>query len=145
MRRALLAAMVLVLAACGRAGSGAQLPGDMADSRPFAGIAKDEVVNLVGTEPFWGGKVAHNRLTYSTPENVEGVEIEVTRFSGRGGLSFSGELDGKRLDLLVTPAPCSDGMSDRSYPFVATLKLGDETRTGCAWSQQHPFSGDQAP
>ncbi len=33
--------------------------------------------------------------------------------------------------MTVTPLACSDGMSDRSYPFTVTLKLGEDLRNGC--------------
>jgi uncharacterized membrane protein len=46
---------------------------------------------------------------------------------------------------MITPGVCSDGMSDRTYPFVATLRLGDETRNGCAWSENSPFVGPETP
>ncbi len=139
-----LALLALTLAAC-NPGGGSQVPGDKSDKQPFAGIGADEVLQLTGTEPFWGGTVSGNSLTYTTPENPEGSVAGVERFAGRGGLSFGGELEGARLDLMVTPGTCSDGMSDRTYPFTATLKLGEETRTGCAWLAQHPFSGDENP
>lgn len=122
----------LLLAACGQ-GGGANVPGDTEDDSAYAGIAEDAVIMLTGTEPFWGGTVERGTLTYTTPENIEGASTAVTRFAGRGGLSFSGQLDGRSLDLLVTPAECSDGMSDRTYPYVATLQLGSEQRNGCAW------------
>ena len=47
-----------------------------------------------------------------------------SRFAGRGGLSYSGTIDGRSFDMAVTPAECSDGMSDRTYPFVVTLRIG---------------------
>ena len=144
MRGAPILAIALALAACGHDG-GSQLPGDKSDKQPFAAIAAHEVLQLTGTEPFWGGTVAGNRLTYTTPENAGGSVASVARFAGRGDLSFSGELDGLKLDMMVTPRQCSDGMSDRAYPFSVTLKLGEETRSGYAWSQRHPFAGDETP
>jgi len=65
----------------------------------------------------------------------------VSRFAGRGGLSFSGEMNGEALTLAVTPGACSDGMSDRTYPFVVTLRIGDDLRNGCGWTKTHPWSG----
>lgn len=137
-------ALAMLLSACGQ-GAGSQVPGDSSDTRPFADIAGDEVLRLTGTEPFWGGEISGSTLTYSTPENIAGTEIAVERFAGRGGLSFSGELEGGRLDMMVTPGECSDGMSDRTYPFTVSLRLGEEERQGCAWSARHPFTGEEAP
>lgn len=127
-----LGGLALFAAACS-ASEDERVPGDSADMRPFAEIGEDEVLNLVGTEPFWGGTIDGTVMTYTTPDNIEGVAVSVTRFAGRGGLSFSGEIDGASLDLAITPGACSDGMSDRTYPFHATLQLGSEQRSGCAY------------
>ena len=121
------------------------MPGDSSDNQPFSGIAADEDLQLTGTEPFWGGKLSGGTLTYTTPENSDGIALEVERFAGRGGLSLSGALGGQGLDVMVTPGECSDGMSDRTYPLTVTLKLGEDTRNGCGWSDVRPFTGAEAP
>ena len=95
----------------------------------------DAVLRLVGTEPFWGGSVTAGRLTWVTPENGDGVVIPVERFEGLGGVSFSGMLEGAEFDLTITPGTCSDGMSDRTYPLVATVRQGDAVLAGCAWRE----------
>lgn len=144
MKRLASLALVIALTGCGQ-GAGSQVPGDSSDTRPFSGIAEKEVLKVTGTEPFWGGEVSGGNFTYTTPENIEGSVASVTRFAGRGGLSISGELKGEPLDMMITPAQCSDGMSDRSYPFAVSLKIGEEVRSGCAWSEEHPFTGDEHP
>ena len=111
----------------------------------FSAIAADEMIRFVGTEPFWGGNVRGGELVYSTPENQAGDTIAVRRFAGNNGLGFSGSLNGGAFDMTVTPGRCSDGMSDRTYPFTVTLKLGDEQRNGCAWTDRSPFSGPENP
>ena len=141
-RSTLVLALALVPAACH---SHTDVPGDGSDHRPFAEIAASEVLHFTGTEPFWGGQASGGTLTYTTPEQPDGQAIAVERFAGRGGLSFSGTLDGKSLDMTVTPAECSDGMSDRRYPYAAMLRLGNEVRQGCAWSDAHPFKGPEKP
>lgn len=121
------------------------MPGDSSDKQAFSGIGADEVVHFTGTEPFWGGQAADGRLTYNTPEDPQGIEIAVERFAGRGGLSLSGKLGGDGFDMMVTPGECSDGMSDRTYPFTVTLKLGDDQRNGCGWTDANGFNGPDAP
>lgn len=128
---------VLILAGCHR--STDSLPGDADDSRPWSAIEASEVIHAAGTEPFWGVEVQGTRLVYSNPDDPQGTSLEVSRFAGRGGLSYSGELDGKSVTLAVTSGACSDGMSDRDYPFTATLALGDDLLHGCAWSAKHPY------
>jgi len=134
------------LSACNSQGaSGANIPGDAGSNQPYQGIAPDEELRFTGTEPFWGGQVRETELIYTTPENQDGQTITVERFAGRGGIAFSGLLDGSAFDLVVTEGACSDGMSDRTYPFTVTLHIGTEERRGCAWSERHPFSGPESP
>lgn len=146
-----LALGALVLASCrpGTEPAAAPTPAATVDAggtaAGFAGIAADEVISLVGTEPFWGGTIAAGRLTYTTPENQAGDIIAVQRFAGNNGLGFSGTLGAGPLDVTITPGTCSDGMSDRSYPFTATLKIGAEQRSGCAWTERQRFSGAAVP
>ena len=120
-------------------------PGDTSDMQPYDGIRADENVQFTGTEPFWGGSVSGQELTYSTPENPDGAPITVTRFAGRGGASWSGTFEGQPFRLAVTEGKCSDGMSDRSYPFTATLEVLGEQRQGCAWTMRRSFTGPSAP
>jgi uncharacterized membrane protein len=120
-------------------------PGDPDDTRAYDGIRVDETVQFTGTEPFWGGSVSGAELTYSTPDTPDGAPIPVTRFAGRGGVSWSGTYQGKPFRLAVTEGKCSDGMSDRSYPFTATLEVLGEQRQGCAWTMRRSFDGTVAP
>ena len=116
------------------------VPGDTGDMTAYDGIREDETVQFTGTEPFWGGNVNGATLTYSTPEDPEGSAIPVTRFAGRGGVSWSGTWQDRPFRLAVTEAACSDGMSDRTYPFTATLEVLAEQRQGCAWTERRSFS-----
>jgi uncharacterized membrane protein len=142
----MLLALPLCLAACQSGDSnGASVPGNRADEHPSDLIAKGDTLHFIGTEPFWGGEVAGDILTYRTPEEPEGQRFPISRFDGRGGLSYSGSLNGAPFTIAITAGTCSDGMSERAYPFVATLKLGDQMRNGCAWSEAQPFTGPKAP
>ncbi len=135
----------LLLMGCNAGGSGSGAPGDSDDTQPYSEIGIKEVLHFTGTEPFWGGQVAGDTLTYTTPENGDGWPIRVSRFAGRNGVSFTGSHEGQDFVLAATPGACNDGMSDRTYPFHVTLKVTGETRTGCAWSDEHPFTGLAKP
>ena len=89
----LLAACAGLLASCGAEPAGV-LPGDSGDTRPYAGVSENEAIHLTGTEPFWGGDVVGGTFSYSTPENIDGTSIAVSRFAGRGGATAK-----KRDDL----------------------------------------------
>jgi len=132
-----------VLAACHA--SPEQLPGNREDHHPYAGIAAAETVHAAGTEPFWSADVAGGRLIYRTPDNQKGEAVPVSRFAGRGGVSFSGELAAGAATLAIMPGRCSDGMSDRSYPFDALLEIDGQIHKGCAWTDRHPASGPAKP
>lgn len=136
---------LFALAACQAGGtSGSSIPGDRSDTKPYDGIAADEIVHFTGTEPFWGGEVAGEKLIYKTPETPEGESIVVGRFAGRGGMAFNGTLRGMAFTLAISPGTCSDGMSDRSYPFLAMLKIGDAVRSGCGWTDKQPYTDPRA-
>lgn len=131
--------LFFAIAACHSASEG--VPGNRDDHRPWAGIAADETIHFLGTEPFWNGTVQRGSLTYATPENQAGETTPVARFAGRGGLSFSGRLTSGDVTLAVTPGKCSDGMSDAHYPFTVTLRIGEAVRQGCGWTDRQPRQG----
>lgn len=112
---------------------------------PFDGIAPEEVITLSGTEPFWGIKIENDIAAYTTPDNPDGSVFEVTRFAGNNGLGFSGKFEGADVTITVTPGECRDGMSDRTYPFTATVKLGEDSLAGCGFTDRQGFAGDDAP
>ncbi|WP_435416953.1 hypothetical protein WAB17_08620 [Parerythrobacter aurantius] len=141
--RIVLPVILLLVAACHNGETEGAVPGT--SPQGFTAIAPDEVITVGGTEPFWGGTVDGETFLYTTPESMDGTAIAVARFTGQGGLGFSGTLGGQRLDLLITQGECSDGMSDRTYPFVATLKIGEDVRQGCAHTDRQPFSGPAMP
>ncbi len=139
MRNALLVTAFAALAAC--------TPSDSIgrDTQPYAGIAKDETLTLLGTEPFWNIEISGSSADYSSPEMPDGTPFEVERFAGNNGLGYSGELSGRAMQIAITPGECSDGMSDRSYPFTATVTWGDDTLYGCGFTNNQRFTGDEAP
>lgn len=139
------ASLVLALAACNshRGEGNGGVPGDAESHKPFDAIAAADTLHFVGTEPFWNGTARGTTLTYATPAQPEGIAITVRRFGGRNGLGLSGMLDGKTFDMTVTPGTCSDGMSDRRFPYAVTLKIGEEVRQGCGWTDRKRFSQPQ--
>lgn len=127
---------VLLLASCASEGD------DRADTpERYGAIAADETLTLVGAEPFWTMVIEGESLIYSTPEDADGGTITVSRFAGNNGLGFNGEWQGEPLQIAVTPGVCSDGMSDREFPYTATIILGDATLFGCGYTGDEPTSG----
>ena len=90
-------------------------------------------LRAVGTEPFWGARIAGRCVTYSHPEDQAGTRVWTRYTPAPGGGTWSGALGGRRFELTTRAAPgCTDGMSDRRYPIAVTLLVGSERRTGCA-------------
>lgn len=91
-------------------------------------------LRAVGTEPFWSARIEGRCVTYSTPEDQQGVRVW-TRYSAgpNGAGSWIGQLDGKPFELKTRPeSACSDGMSDKGYPIAVELMVKGEQRQGCA-------------
>ena len=139
--RAAIGLVCLALAACQ---SEDRSPTDEPDGA-FDAIAPAETVYVAGTEPFWNGEIGANKAVYRTPDAQDGERFAVKRFAGNNGLGVTGQVDGQSFDLTVTPGACSDGMSDRTYPYTATLRLGDEALFGCAWTDRQSFDGPANP
>jgi uncharacterized membrane protein len=115
--------------------------GDLAQAGPqnpclIQGADRVQVVPIraVGTEPFWGARVEGRCVTYSTPDDQQGVRVWTRYSAGRNGSgAWVGQLGGKKFEMQVRPkADCSDGMSDKRYPLAIELAVNGEKRTGCA-------------
>lgn len=91
-------------------------------------------IRAVGTEPFWAARVEGRCITYSHPENQQGMRVWTRYTAGPDGLAvWTGQLDGKKFEMRVRPeAGCSDGMSDNRYPLAVELLVDGEQRRGCA-------------
>lgn len=128
-----------------------ETPGEISrDSTPFDGIGEEAKISVGGTEPFWGLEITPTtngyKARYSTPELPEGATFPVTRFAGNNGLGFSSEWAGAPVNVAITPGDCSDQMSERTYPYTATLQLDEVTLFGCAHTDQEPFTeGETIP
>ena len=89
-------------------------------------------LRALGTEPFWSAKIANGRMIYSTPESPDGATFPVSRKPAGDGVVFTGVIDGKPIELEVSAARCSDGMSDTIYPFAVVRRIGPDIQRGCA-------------
>jgi len=102
--------------------------------------AKVEEFTAVGTEPFWSVTVSRSGLVYSTPDakNRKYPYTAPIAASNRP-IDFVRvyKLNGQTSGLLVIKkGNCSDGMSDKVYPYDATVILGNQVREGCAYKKK---------
>lgn len=119
-------ALSMLVAGCANGGD------DRADTpNRFDAISPDERLTLAGTEPFWSMAIEGDTLTYSAPDLPDGETIQVDRFAGNNGLGFTGELQGRALQIAVSPGLCSDGMSDQEFAYTVTAVWGEDTLYGC--------------
>ncbi|MFM2370963.1 MAG: hypothetical protein RIS85_685 [Pseudomonadota bacterium] len=71
-------------------------------------------------------------MTYTTPDTPDGATFPVKHRASEGGVIFAGVIDGKPIELEVSDATCSDGMSDTVYPFAVVRRIGPDIQRGCA-------------
>ena len=83
--------------------------------------------HAVGTEPFWNLLIDEHNLTFTlagsqpvlqpTPEVIHG---------------FAGEIyQTQRINVNIVHGPCSDGMSDRTFPDKVQVTVDGHHFNGC--------------
>jgi hypothetical protein len=86
-----------------------------------------------GTEPFWSIEMGFGRadadLAYSNRRQTLALEGPLAA-RGRPNLWSVSTLTSGDF-LLVEKAVCSDGMSDRNYPFKVSARVGRDLLSGC--------------
>jgi len=94
-----------------------------APASPYGGDFKG-----VGTEPFWGFEIRGGKLKFSRMDatDVTAVDPVITVADNIATWSWPG------VTISLTEGACSDGMSDKSYPYKAVVRLKNETLSGCA-------------
>ena len=134
---AVAAAPLLLLAACDQI---MPTPAPAPDPTPppattsvFAGVDLSQPFTVRGNEPFWAIAVTSAMLDYSgvdrPQENAANpgpvITTAVATYTVTTSLTHP-------LVVVLTPGPCSDGMSETVYPLNATVIRPGETLTGCA-------------
>ena len=98
-----------------------------------------DVYSALGTEPFWSLKINGDEMRF---ERAGLTGVTASPFEARP--SFNGwRYLAKTMTVDVTFAPCSDGMSDRTYKDTVTVMVGDTQFTGCGGGVLPPASLDQ--
>lgn len=103
-----------------------------APTTPQAAVNADFLgpLQAAGTEPFWGLKVSAKELVFSRPaRNDLRVANPGPRMEGKSAVWA---VPNGELELTLTPGHCSDGMSDRDYPYTAVVVADGQTLSGCA-------------
>ena len=91
--------------------------------------------HCAGTEPFWGIQISDSTILFSSPEQRERWRYENPIFFGMGLGYMTRDLAGNRVSIVIRRGNCSDGMSERAYPYSVTVTRGTSTLRGCAYSE----------
>lgn len=87
-----------------------------------------------GNEPFWSVRSGQDGVTLERP----GVAAITGPFNGvtesNGDRRIESETPSGPLVVLLTPVPCSDGMSDSIYGWTAKATLRNEEWSGCGFA-----------
>lgn len=124
------------------AGAGAAMATDSAppDSAPTLGrsrLAGPDLIDihyrLLGTEPFWAIDMTRDGLAY-TRLGEDSVSFPFRQLRRRPRVDvMRSSADGHEIEAEVRRERCSDGMSDRVYPFSARVVIDGEELRGCAF------------
>jgi uncharacterized membrane protein len=105
--------------------------------RSIAQSSKIEEFNVVGTEPFWNINISRKgivyqamgekpqKFAYSAPLSAQARPVDKVRVYRFGWKN-------NNILMLNKVGNCSDGMSDKKYPYAAILMMGNRVVEGCA-------------
>jgi len=144
---ALAAVSVLTLSACSQADEPAPAPPAPEPAPVLAGVDLGKPVRALGTEPFWSVELTGTQMVYTAPEPPEHRAPQPRAVVQGTTAAFEGRTaDGTTLSVTLVATECSDGMSDRTYPLTAMVKVGETSLNGCAASSAAIMStGESGP
>lgn len=103
-----------------------------------------EPLRALGTEPFWAVNIDGDGLVYSGVDRPEERAPNAGPQMAGTTAMWSGQTDqGRVLSVTLIETPCSDGMSDRTYPLTARVEIGEELLNGCAASVDFLMNTDE--
>lgn len=89
---------------------------------------EDDSYFAAGTEPFWLFGVEGGTMKFRP---MDGEEIVIKSFTAKELSGNRREYRSKRIAADISPGPCSDGMSDRSYYDHVTVRVDGKEFRGC--------------
>jgi uncharacterized membrane protein len=88
---------------------------------------------LLGNEPFWNLTIDSTGIRFRTPEDTAGLRFGFTHAVMVGdSLRWNSVGDAGMIEAVVAAAECSDGMSDKVWPYRSRVTIGAQRYTGCA-------------
>ena len=142
---ALAAAAVLFLSACSQPETVPAPPPAPEPATTLAGVDLTKPVRALGTEPFWGVELTGTEIIYSGVDRPEQRAPQPRAVIQGTTVTLSGTTaGGTAISVMLAATECSDGMSDRTYPLSAIVKVGDEILTGCAAASAAIVAGGES-
>ncbi|MDI1327995.1 MAG: hypothetical protein PSV23_14485 [Brevundimonas sp.] len=144
---ALAAASVLALSACSQGGEPEAAPPAAEPAPTLAGVDLTKPLRALGTEPFWSVELTGTELVYTSPEPPEHRATQPRPVvQGTTATWESKTAAGTAFSITLVATECSDGMSDRTYPLTAMVRIGETSLSGCAASAAAIMSaGESGP
>jgi uncharacterized membrane protein len=88
---------------------------------------------LVGNEPFWALHIDSTVIRYVTPEDTAGIRFPPVKPLQLGDtLRWTTSNPQTIVEAWVVTGSCSDGMSDRTWTYRASVQVGSRKLQGCA-------------
>ncbi len=145
MRLIALAVSVLALSACSQAGEPAAAPPAAEPATMLAGVDLGRPVRALGTEPFWSVELTGTEMVYTSPEPPEHRAPQPEPvIQGTTATLESRTTAGLTFSITLVATECSDGMSDRTYPLTAMVRIGETSLSGCAASTAAVMSAGES-
>ena len=127
---------LLAIAACSEpASTPASAPTPAPAPAALAGVDLNQPVQALGTEPFWGIEITASTITYTNPEGPPRTGDNPGPALQGTTAVYASTVGDEPIEITLIATECSDGMSDRTYPLTAMVKLGDTSLNGCAASK----------
>ncbi len=140
--RAIAAALSLVISVACQVRDSSPRP-DSVSTATAPEMPSAEAWRAIGTEPFWRLEIDTTGLRFTTPDDTMGIRWPPLTPLARGDtLRWFGETERAAVEVGIWPGRCSDGMSDRVWPYQAAVRVDSTNHRGCAESRARPQPTD---
>jgi len=107
---------------------------EMADKKRLKEKA-DAGIDFIGhgNEPFWGLEIDNgNKIIFNNPDLKKPVNTPYTEpIISNDAREYHIQTEGTKLDIIISPQFCSDGMSDFLYEYKVSLQYNGKSYSGC--------------
>ena len=130
--------LTFVFAACGDTRSPSADSSVVVVTADTVSVSTAEPLRALGTEPFWALDIDSTGLRFTTPEDTSGMRFPPNAPTPVAGdtLVWMAETEMTAIHVRIWREQCSDGMSDRAYPYTAIVRVAGTTYRGCADRRQ---------